>query len=172
MIDICHGEGAQYERMAVSQDSIGWRRFMEGMISHEMRPLQEVYTTINGTNRSTLAWGSGLVTRLLEITHGQWLYRCVQIHDKVQGTLITECKEDLQRQIEAEMDKVWDDLLEEDQYLAEINLEDLENTNGERQEYWLVAIRAARTASRLRGQQQPGQQAATTTNGDGHIEHG
>ncbi len=48
------------------------------------------------------------------------------------------------------MDKGWDDLLEEDQYLAEINLEDLENTNGERQEYWLVAIRAARTASRLR----------------------
>ena len=173
MIDICHGEGAQYERMAVSQDSIGWRRFMEGMISHEMRPLQEVYTTINGTNRSTLAWGSGFVTRLLEITHGQWLYRCVQIHDKVRGTLITEeRKEDLQRQIEEEMDKGWDDLLEEDQYLAEINLEDLENTNGERQEYWLVAIRAARTASRLRGRRQPGQQAATTTNGDGHIEHG
>jgi hypothetical protein len=44
--------------------------------------------------------------------------------------------EDLQRQIEEEIDKGWEDLLEEDEYLAEVNLEDLENTNGERQEYW------------------------------------
>jgi hypothetical protein len=38
-------------------------------------------------------------------------------------------------------------LMEEDQYLAEVNLEDLESTTGERQEYWLVAICAAREAS-------------------------
>ncbi len=31
----------------------------------------------------------------------------------------------------------------------EINLEDLEHTSGKRQEYWLVAIQAAREASRL-----------------------
>ncbi len=37
-------------------------------------------------------------------------------------------------------------LMEEDQYLAEVNLEDLESTTGERQEYWLVAIYAARQA--------------------------
>ncbi len=49
------------------------------------------------------------------------------------------------------MDKGWDDLLEVDQYLAEINLEDLENTIGERQEYWLEAICAAWTVSRLKG---------------------
>jgi hypothetical protein len=48
-----------------------------------------------------------------------------------------------------------DDLLEEDQYLAEVNMEDLETSSGERQEYWLMAIRAARKASRLIGLQQP-----------------
>ena len=45
----------------------------------------------------------------------------------------------------------WEDMTEEDQYLAEVNLEDLEHTSGERQEYWLVAIQAAREASRLQG---------------------
>ena len=29
-------------------------------------------------------------------------------------------------------------LLEEDKFLLEVNLEDLETTNGERQEYWLL----------------------------------
>jgi hypothetical protein len=45
----------------------------------------------------------------------------------------------------------WEDLVEEDQYLMEVNLEDLEHTLGERQEYWLVAIQAAREASQLQG---------------------
>ena len=53
--------------------------------------------------------------------------------------------------IEAQQDVGWDDLTDEDQYLAEVNLEDLEHTLGERQEYWLVAIQAAREASRLHG---------------------
>jgi hypothetical protein len=42
--------------------------------------------------------------------------------------------------------------MEEDQYLAEVNLEDLESITGERQEYWLVAICAAQEASILQGQ--------------------
>ena len=40
-------------------------------------------------------------------------------------------------------------ILEEDKYLLEVNLEDLEMTKGERQEYWLLAIRAAREACQL-----------------------
>jgi hypothetical protein len=46
-------------------------------------------------------------------------------------------------------------LLKEDQYLAEVNLEDLETSSGERQEYWLVAIRAAQEAGVLQGTPQP-----------------
>ena len=42
-------------------------------------------------------------------------------------------------------------LLEEDQFLAEVNMEDLESISGERQKYWLVVIRAAREAQLLLG---------------------
>ena len=41
---------------------------------------------------------------------------------------------------------------EGDKYLMKINLEDMENTSGERQQYWLLAIRAAREARKLRSQ--------------------
>ncbi len=59
-------------------------------------------------------------------------------------------KEELQRKIERHLEEGTDDLLEEDKHLAEVNMEDLETSSGERHEYWLVAWRAAKKASRLR----------------------
>ena len=44
--------------------------------------------------------------------------------------------------IEAQQNIGSEDLLEEDQYWVEVNLEGLEHTSGKRQEYWLVEIRA------------------------------
>ena len=38
---------------------------------------------------------------------------------------------------------VGEELVEDDKYLLEINLEDMETTSGEIQEYWLLAIQAA-----------------------------
>ncbi len=97
-------------------------------------------------------WAIGTIIKLLEATHTQWLYWCIQMHDKAMGTLQTLQKEELHREIDwQELEASSDDLLEEDQYLAEVNIEDLETTSGERQEYWLMAIRVAREASRLRG---------------------
>jgi hypothetical protein len=45
-------------------------------------------------------------------------------------------------------------LLEEDKYLAEVNLEDMETTLGERQHYWLLAIQTAWKAKLLWEQQE------------------
>ncbi len=124
---------------------------MEGMIPKEIRNIQETYMSVAGETTSLTNWSTGLIVKLLEVVHGQWLYRCVQIHDKTRGTLATTKKEELQSEIEAQMEQGWSDLLEEDQYLAEVNLEDLEHSSGEKQQYWLLEIRAAREASRLRG---------------------
>ena len=70
------------------------------------------------------------------------------------GIQATQRKEELQMAIEAQQDMGWEDLMEEDQYLAEVNLENMEHTSGERQENWLVAIQAAQEASRLQGSSQ------------------
>ena len=47
-------------------------------------------------------------------------------------------------EIEKHPELVTDSLEEGDKYLMEINLEDLENTSGEKQQYWLLEIHAAR----------------------------
>jgi hypothetical protein len=40
-------------------------------------------------------------------------------------------------------------LLEEDNWMLEVNLGDLENTSGEQEQYWLVAIKATWVAAAL-----------------------
>ena len=66
-------------------------------------------------------------------------------------------------EIEKQQEMGEDSLLEEDSYLLEVNLEDLETTSGERQEYWLLAIRAVREICRLRARRLDSSTAAGTT---------
>jgi hypothetical protein len=155
MTEICSNKAYHYQLMAADQDAIGWRRFMEGMVCHHAQGMQTTYAAVKGLLVSPSQWTEGFVIKLLEATHSQWLYRCVQIHDKVTGTCITACKEEILQEIERQLELGTKDLLDEDQYLAEVNLNDLESSSGECQEYWLLAICAAREASALVRQQTP-----------------
>jgi hypothetical protein len=51
-----------------------------------------------------LSWAKQLVIPLLEVTHGHWIYRNIQVHNETQGTLLMQEKELLQREIEVEME--------------------------------------------------------------------
>ena len=85
LIQYAHGHGGrtiqeivgfqlQYRRSAASVDSIGWQRLMEGMISRELVELQK-YALVESESRMMVdTWAKELVIKLLEITHGQWLY--------------------------------------------------------------------------------------------------
>ncbi len=122
---------------------------MEGMISTRMREIQRQYHISEGTRTSPEQWAQGLLLKLLKATHGQWLYRTVQIHDVVSGTQATIRKEAIQKEIEDQMELGEAGLLEEDNWMLEVNLGDLESTSGEQEQYWLVAIKAAREAATL-----------------------
>jgi len=153
--------------VAVSQDVIGWGRFTEGMVSKHLIELQKDYYGITGSRRSVEKWIRGVITQLLQITHTQWIYRNVVVHDKTVGTLVSDYKCELQKEIDRQLELGVDGLLKEDQFLLEINLGDLESSNGERQEYWLLAIQAARRASFLASEAAARQQAESVR--DGHI---
>ena len=153
MTEICYDKAHHYQLMASDQDAIGWQRFMEGMVCRCAQDIQTIYSTVEGSSIAPLQWTKGLVIKLLEVTHGQWLYWCVQIHDNAMGTQVMACKEEILQEIEKQLEFGMEDLLDEDQYLAEINLNDLERPSGERQEYWLLVICTAREASLLGRQQ-------------------
>jgi hypothetical protein len=71
----------------------------------------------------------GLIQKLLEATHGQWIYGNIQIHDAVAGTQATLWKEAIQREIEEQMELGEAGLLEEDHWMMGVDLGDMENTS-------------------------------------------
>ena len=86
MVDVLHGTGRQYSKLAASQDFIGWRSFTEDMISKEMLVIQQEYLDLwgaRGTPRTPTSWAKGFIVLQIEITHGQWLYRNVHMYDTV-----------------------------------------------------------------------------------------
>ncbi len=87
------------DRKRGDSDAIGWRLFMEGMVSKEAIPIQSSFVTLTGSPRQAHTWIKGLVVKLLEVTHGQWLYRNVHVHDNVSGLHATQRKEELQQAI-------------------------------------------------------------------------
>jgi hypothetical protein len=99
-----NGYDGRYRLMARAHDAIGWRRFMEGMLCREIRVIQTTHTALSGSRTNAEKWSVELITitKLLqvEVMHGQWLYRNVQVHDKVAGTLATLRKEEIQMEIE------------------------------------------------------------------------
>lgn len=146
MRSLCISLDSRFQGMARSQDKIGWRRFMEGMISRGVVEIQREYFCRHGLSWKLDRWASGLVIKLLEVTHGQWLYRNIIVHDAVAGSMALIRKETILAEIEEQMERGEDGLLDEHKYLLEVNLDDLDDSDGSTQEYWLLAIRAARVA--------------------------
>ena len=149
MAEICGDMCGRYQEMATAQDEIGWKWFMEGMISKRLVGLYAEHRELAGVGLSTEKWASQLVIRLLEVVHGQWIYRNIQVHDEACGTLRTLEKEQIQTDIEEQMQLGFDGFVEMDRSLALVSLEDLESSCGEQQEYWVLAVKAARVAKEL-----------------------
>ena len=85
-----------------------------------------------GTPTTPTSWDKDLIVRLIEIAHGQWMYQNVHMHDTATGFHATRRKEELQNEIEDQIQMGGEGLVEDDKYLLNINLEDMETTSGEK----------------------------------------
>jgi hypothetical protein len=84
------------------------------------------------------------------------------VHDRTTGTIISSHKEELLKEIEHQLTLGPEGLSEEDRFLLECNFDELTLTSGKQQEYWLLAIQAAREASRLHAGAEATQQHGST----------
>ena len=135
MTDVLHGTDRQYSKLVVSQDLICCRNFKEVMISKELLVIQQDYLDqwgARGTPTTPPYWAKVLIVCLIEITQGQWLYLNVHVHDTVTGLHATRIKEELQKEIEDQIHMGGEELVEDDKYLLDLNLEDMETISGKR----------------------------------------
>ncbi len=126
--------------LAELQDKIGWDNFAMGMVSTKLLQVQSAHLLQCNSARTARNWISGFITQLLQVTHSQWIYRCILVHNWTTGTLILAHKDELLKEIKHQLTLGSEGLAEEDKFLLECNFEEIVSTNGEQQEYWLLAI--------------------------------
>ncbi len=130
------------------QDAIGWQDFMEGKISKSLLQLQKSHLANANTMMTGGLWAKEFISRVLHITHSQWLFRNVSLHDKTDGYLQANKRRELLMEIDRLMDTDPDSLPPDCQYLLEIDFNSLAASSAVKQTYWLYAIKAARQAGR------------------------
>lgn len=72
---------------------------------------------------------------------------------KVLGVVAVQQQELLQTEIEKQLELGEEGLAEEDKWMLEVNLNDLEVSSGVREAYWLVAIEATRESNKIKCRQ-------------------
>jgi hypothetical protein len=70
-----------------SQDQIGWRNFTEGHISTHFYEIKTFHLTMSSSLLNGADWTKHFITKILQITHLQWIYQNILLHDKCQGYL-------------------------------------------------------------------------------------
>ena len=137
--------------LAISQDKIGWRNFMEGRISRRFYSIQHFHLAISSISSSYLNgedWTKKFISELLHITHSQWVYRNLILHDRQRGYLRLQEREAVQSEIERLMDTRPDEIPTESKFLLEFDYDRLQSSNVELQQYWVLAMKSARRAGR------------------------
>jgi hypothetical protein len=130
----CAGEFPSIvQEFAILQDRNRWGNFMVGMISAKLFCIQDSYLRVRGLVQSSERWATELITQLLQITHGQWIYRCVLVHDHTTGTFVNQHKVELLEEITKQLLMGVESLMEDDKYLLECNIPDIVTTNSEQQ---------------------------------------
>ena len=156
-----HQLSPEMSRVAASQDLIPWKDFMEGKLSKEIFNLQRLSLACSPSRLSIVDWAKRLISQVLQISHAQWIFRNVSLHDNKTGYLRNEQR----REVLAEVDRLSQldprQIPESSRYLLEIDFSSFKNENIVDQSYWLFAMRAAKKAGR-RVAMQPSQTPIST----------
>ena len=102
MAELIHQNGLYpiYMPLAELKDMIGWYWFLEGMVLHRLTKVVEWVGLRPGYLLTISKWMGTLITKLLEVTCGIWIYRNITIHDNVSSLVATKGKEQLLKEIE------------------------------------------------------------------------
>jgi hypothetical protein len=134
--------------LAQSQDKIGYRNFMEGYISIHFYEIQNFHLAMSSSFINGADWAKQFISKILHITHSQWIFRNFSLHDNRHGYLHKKKADEIALELESLAGLAPEDVPAESRFLLEINFSDLNKSNVEMQQYWILAINAALTAQR------------------------
>jgi hypothetical protein len=134
--------------LAQSQDNIGYRNIMEGYILIHFYEIQNFYLAMSSSFLNGANWAKQFILKLLHITHSQWIFRNISLHDRINGYLHKKKSEEIVLELESLAGTAPENVPAESQFLLEINFSNLTKSHIESQKYWILAVNATLTAQR------------------------
>ena len=108
---------------AAAQDKIGWRHFTEGKIALQVRQIQRFFLYNSDTSLTVSSWLKGYASKLLEMTHAQWIFRCITKHHQTKGMIVLKPTEDLLQEVERQLSMGADNVPEDDRWMLELDMD-------------------------------------------------
>ena len=147
MKSICSGL-PHLREFARETDFLGWPNFMEAKVSIRLFDIQEEWLRELASTRTITSWTRGFLTKLLDITHQQWLYRNARLHIRhVEGLTLTE-HDHILGKVQSLIHTDPMALLPEHRDLLLVDYEELGQGSSVDRQYWIANIESALKAKR------------------------
>ena len=136
--------------MARDFDHLGWVNFTEGRICKSLFQVQQDWLSKTGSRCSISSWSVTFVSKVLDITHRQWLYRNARIHIRVAEGLTQPAHEVIMSKVLTLMGTDPMELLPQHRNLLEWDFLALGAGSTVDRQYWIKNMESALQASRKR----------------------
>ena len=135
-------------KFARESDRLGWRNFVEAKVSNELFVIQEAWLRSIHSRQSIETWTRGFLTKLLNITHQQWLYRNARIHIRHVEGLSMEEHNRIMEKVKSLIGTDPMSLLPEHRELLRVDYEELGSGSTVDRQYWIASVESALKAKR------------------------
>ena len=112
-----------------------------------IKRVQESHLAYSESLLNADTWMKGFISKLLHMTHAQWILRNFMLHDSQSGFLRLKDRLRLLAKIEELSKTDVSDIPEESRFLLEIDTNALAAGDVDSQDYWIHAMEAARSVS-------------------------
>ena len=137
------GQPSQYRLAVEYHNQLGWDNFLEGRSSALWVELRARNTHDRRLERNADYWAHGLMRRLLEMVHQQWLYRNAMVHMSLQDGLPRDKHEQILTCIKDCLGIDPGDLLEEDRVLPQVDFKRLATSFAAEKLKWIAGMDSA-----------------------------
>ena len=135
--------------MATAIDANGWSNFMVGRIPIAIRKMQEAHCALSNCRLPSTSWMVAFVSRVLDISHNQWLYQNFTLHNKFNSYLRLQQQEQIIREVAKLSACNPATIPDESRFLLEVDLTStLEAAMVSSQLHWIHAMKAVLVAGR------------------------
>ena len=101
--------------------------------------IQSFHLAKSSSHLNSKGWIKQFISRILQLTHSQWIFRNISFHDKTHGFLRNQKAGEILQLINEFLEVALEEVPKDSRFLLEINFSELTKSHLETQTYWTLA---------------------------------